>query len=509
VLFALALLGAGLLQVSSAEPMRGAHCTECIPIVHDLFDNITDTTAQTLTKELDKICKLLPTTVLRLGCRKVVAVVVEDLVHKDLQWRNVYTPQQFCSLLGFCLQECCLSPVIPEQVHVSLTGDPTQMVVMWTTSESTNTSTVLYGLSDDPNALSSVATGNQSTYLWGGWVGVLHTVILTDLTPSTQYYYQVGSPGQRISELVYSFVSAPPLSNTSALATYSFAAFGDMGATSVSDPSVMLLEQRMLTGQLDVVMHAGDLSYANGVESLWDDFMRKIEPVAAHIPYMVAVGNHEVFFNFSSFKHRFRMPVQESGSPSKLYNSWNYGNVHAIAYSCEKDFGLAPDIRPGHPQYEWLEQDLAKANLPENRARQPWIVLFGHRPFYCSLNGTRCKVDAPRYRKDLEPLLYKYKVDLVVQAHNHDYERSLPVYQGVPTSTNYDNPTAPVYVVSGAAGNKEGLRTDFDTTLPPYTVTYLETYGLGFFQTVGATELHWQFVSQKGEVLDHFEIKRS
>ena len=46
-------------------------------------------------------------------------------------------------------------------------------------------------------------------------------------------------------------------------------------------------------------------------------------------------------------------------------------------------------------------------------------------------------------------------MDLVIQAHLHDYERSLPVLHGVPTSSNYTRPPSPVYVVNGAAGNRE------------------------------------------------------
>ena len=36
-----------------------------------------------------------------------------------------------------------------------------------------------------------------------------------------------------------------------------------------------------------------------------------------------------------------------------------------------------------------------------------------------------------------------------------DYERTLPVRDGAPTSLNYTSPAAPVYVVNGAAGNRE------------------------------------------------------
>lgn len=46
---------------------------------------------------------------------------------------------------------------------------------------------------------------------------------------------------------------------------------------------------------------------------------------------------------------------------------------------------------------------------------------------------------------------------MVIQAHEHSYERLLPMYKGVVVSSNYSNPTAPVQVVTGAAGSKHGV----------------------------------------------------
>ncbi len=42
------------------------------------------------------------------------------------------------------------------------------------------------------------------------------------------------------------------------------------------------------------MLHVGDISYANGDPDIWDSFMDGIEPVASRVPYMVAIGNHEV-----------------------------------------------------------------------------------------------------------------------------------------------------------------------------------------------------------------------
>ena len=41
------------------------------------------------------------------------------------------------------------------------------------------------------------------------------------------------------------------------------------------------------------MLHVGDLSYANGDPDIWESFLEGL-PFAARVPYMVAVGNHEV-----------------------------------------------------------------------------------------------------------------------------------------------------------------------------------------------------------------------
>ena len=42
-------------------------------------------------------------------------------------------------------------------------------------------------------------------------------------------------------------------------------------------------------------------------------------------------------------------------------------------------------------QYNWISQDLQWANAKENRSVRPWIIVYGHRPMYCStLDGDDC-----------------------------------------------------------------------------------------------------------------------
>ena len=113
-------------------------------------------------------------------------------------------------------------------------------------------------------------------------------------------------------------------------------------------------------------------------------------------------------------------------------------------------------------------------------------------------------------RDAIEDVLYKNKVDLVIQAHEHDYERSLPVYKTNVQSMNYTNCPAPVYVVNGAAGNRE------KNSKPPGGPSYwprdlnrtgLISYG---YITVKTNTVTWQQMeSATNALLDTFTIEKT
>jgi len=59
----------------------------------------------------------------------------------------------------------------------------------------------------------------------------------------------------------------------------------------------------------------------------------------------------------------------------------------------------------------------------------------------------------------LETLFSQYKVDVSFGGHEHCYQRTLPVYNKTVIGTDfngkiYDNPKAPVYIITGAAVSK-------------------------------------------------------
>ena len=129
----------------------------------------------------------------------------------------------------------------------------------------------------------------------------------------------------------------------------------------------------------DAVVHVGDMAYdmAEMDGERGDIFMEQIEPIASMVPYMTCPGNHEWHYNFSNYKARFNMPSDEE---KNMFFSFDIGPVHFVSISTEfyyfLNFGL---IQVKH-QYDWLENDLAHVD----RSLTPWVVLYGHRPMYCT-----------------------------------------------------------------------------------------------------------------------------
>jgi len=141
-------------------------------------------------------------------------------------------------------------------------------------------------------------------------------------------------------------------------------------------------------------------------------------------------------------------------------------------------------------QFEFLEQDLIKAN--KNRENVPWIVVNGHRSMYCSCDND-CVSEAEQQR--LGPWsngTYDQGVDLFVNGHEHNVERNWPTYQGKSTPSN-ENPNAPIYIVTGAAGCKE-LHEPFVLPQPPRSAFRSNTFGYSRMIVHNSSHVRWQQV---------------
>lgn len=177
--------------------------------------------------------------------------------------------------------------------------------------------------------------------------------------------------------------------------------------------------------------------------------MNQILPLATSIPYMTCIGNHERDFPDSgsyytgvlsgpnqsylegtdsggecgvAYENRFVMPKVQ---PDKPWYSYEVGNIHFTLMSTEQDFQV------GTEQYHWLLSDLASVDRYYNfdwltnqfRTKTPWLIFGGHRPMYVDSNSDigpdSDQGVARNLQENIEPLLLKYNVNLVLWGHHH------------------------------------------------------------------------------------------
>lgn len=82
-----------------------------------------------------------------------------------------------------------MNDTIPQQLHLSLTGDTSQMQLMFVTNW-VCTGNVSYAALSSPGSVTTVEAA-PSTYTAGigGWNGTIHTAVLADLAPGSSYNY--------------------------------------------------------------------------------------------------------------------------------------------------------------------------------------------------------------------------------------------------------------------------------------------------------------------------------
>ncbi|BFZ07356.1 hypothetical protein BsWGS_10395 [Bradybaena similaris] len=412
----------------------------------------------------------------------------------------------FCLILGIDADP----NTQPQQVHISYGDDAAKMVVTWSTFNDT-ASAVLYGSSF--SNLSMSQQGSSYKFVDGGSeqrVQFIHTVQLTNLTPNTTYYYVVGS-GDGWSSVFY-FTSMPAGENWDP----SLVVIGDLGSANAQ--SLPRLQVDAALGMYDAIIHVGDFAYDLQSDNarLGDTFMKQIESLAATLPYMTCPGNHEYYYNFSNYKARFNMPNDNK----RMYYSFNMGPIHFVSISTEflyfPYFGY--NLIVDH--YDWLRKDLMEANLPENRAKRPWIVTFGHRPMYCSNNDnddcasheSLVRVGVPMLNiPGLEPLFYEQGVDVAIWAHEHSYERLWPVYNMKVENGSYDepytNPGGITHIITGSAGCSERV-TYFEKNPPEWSAFRSSDYGYTRMKFFNATHLYVEQVSDDkgGLIIDSFTL---
>ena len=181
---------------------------------------------------------------------------------------------------------------------------------------------------------------------------------------------------------------------------FSVAAVGDWGCNDNSKNTLKNISSK----KPELIIALGDLSYQRTAEC-WLEIISSVDNITK-----IVRGDHDNDFRTSQYMKHFNM--------SSEFYSFNHFNIHFVIMSTELPYEL------GSKQYEFVKSDLE--NTLTNSSSK-WIIIAYHQPAYISPND--CQGCSPRVtlREVYHPLFDRYNVDLVLQAHSHNYERSYPI----------------------------------------------------------------------------------
>ena len=243
-----------------------------------------------------------------------------------------------------------------------------------------------------------------------------HVVALPQLAPATAYDYRWESDG-KLGDLAR--FTTPP----AAPGDFSFGVIGDFG---IGTPSARSNLRRLSQDpRLDFAITTGDNAQIYGTEEEYRSFvLGPLRELIATKPFWPSVGNHD-YYNLQNYQRFFALP---NGG---LHYSFTYGGVLFLSLDSN---------RFDRRQRSWL-----RAELRASTARCK--VAYFHHPLWSSGRGYRGHGRHLR-RSHFVPILQRGGVDLVLNGHVQNYERSKPLRSGRRSRKGI------VYVVTGGGGAK-------------------------------------------------------
>ena len=192
-----------------------------------------------------------------------------------------------------------------------------------------------------------------------------------------------------------------------------FTAAGDYGTTAEAAATLDLVTRSNAGFHLAL----GDLSYNNEPEARWCHWVAN--RVGTSFPFMLTPGNHEDDFGEHGSITGFAECL-----PDRLGVTGTYAAEYFFDYAgLVRVILISPDLTvkgehyyygDGNAHYKWLVGAIDGARA----AGLPWVVVGMHKscvsvgPYYCSIHS------------QLIDLLLEKRVDLILQGHDHSYQRT-------------------------------------------------------------------------------------
>jgi predicted MPP superfamily phosphohydrolase len=217
-----------------------------------------------------------------------------------------------------------------------------------------------------------------------------------------------------------------------------------------------------------IVVMMGDNIYGSDRPQ---DFIKKFEApykglLDKGVKFYASLGNHD------SREQRYYKLFNMDG---KLYYTFKAPNEDVRFFALESTY-MDPD------QLKWLEDELKKSS-------EKWKIVFFHHPLYSSgmTHGSQLKL-----RATLEPLFVQYNVSLVLNGHDHTYER-IKAQSGIQ------------YFVEGSSGQ---LRAGDLRKNSPLTAFGNDTEQTFILMEIDGDNLTFNTINKGGAIIDSGAITR-
>jgi len=378
-----------------------------------------------------------------------------------------------------------------------------------------------------------------------------HTVRVTGLSADTKYWYRIGSTSQSLQGATDNFFTTLPSSTPGR--KLRFIAFGDCGRgnTTYQDQSLTQYTSYLTANGIDAPdawLLLGDNAYNAGTDAEYTtNFFgiyggsilknHKLYPVPGNHDYANSTTNQDVHSNCPYYSI-FNLPsAGEAGgvaSNKEEYYSYDVGNVHFLALDAYGEESNKRIYDTTGAQALWIKSDLAA-----NAFTGKWIVAYWHHPPYTmGSHNSDSETELISMRENFIRILERYGVDMIINGHSHDYERSLlmkgyykvnaadPQVNEVNFNSSYNvssslatyssNLTCPymtsstasnkgtVYVVAGSTGASGSTQTGYPHNALPQSIND----GGVFYFEVDGNRLDAKFIERTGTIWDQFTIMR-
>lgn len=310
-----------------------------------------------------------------------------------------------------------------------------------------------------------------------------HTAELTNLQPNTRYCYQVFERTDTGVEFAASagttFLTAPTIATP-----FAALVLGDSGNGSAAQTRV---RNQMLQRSFDLILHTGDIAYDYGT---FEEFEKQVfdvyKDLFARIPFFPSPGNHEYWTaGAGPYFNLFDLPKNSDRFfDRERYYSFDWGNTHFVALDSNVPLAQIGDQEAGKDMAEWLAADLAASNAE-------WKVVYFHHPPYSSgPHGSNSVV-----RDKLVPVFQNGGVHLVLNGHDHQYERTKPLTNHVPATNGIS------YIVTGGGGASLYSRVSTNA----FTEVYAKKHNFGLLRADGC-RMVYTAIDDRGVQLDQLEL---